>query len=342
MAVVSCRRASSLTASRSHGTVTVDQSTAVCRSGLGGVENEFESVSPVPVVVGPRVRVGGAVEESEEAPNVGCAQGVERARVRPMRRHSRSHSPAGRSVRESVIRPSAVSMSTIKKRRRLVLGSSRRGAPWWRRRTGSHRPRSAVAAEVDDLGREVAARGADGLGFEGCPCGEVGGLAGAEPLESSARSTIPRRSAPAEWGRPASTARCCMRRRRRVRRLAAAVSGRFDHLPRRLTPRPVGTRSGERRPLRVESGWESMFLMACLALRWRPHQLLGAAQSVCQIVAGEVDVDVGAGGVRLAKPGSDLSRRPSGLASAVAWVWRSMCGCSPSRPATEPMCSMIW
>ena len=56
-----------------------------------------------------------------------------------------------------------------------------------------------------------------------------------------------------------------------------------------------------------------MFLMACLALRWRPHQLLGAVQSVCQIVAGRGGCERRRWRRATGKPGSDLSRRPSGL-----------------------------
>ena len=54
-----------------------------CRPGLGGVEDELESVAPPPVIRGPWVGVGGPVKESEEPPDVGSAEGVE-VGVRPV------------------------------------------------------------------------------------------------------------------------------------------------------------------------------------------------------------------------------------------------------------------
>ena len=93
VAVVSCRRASSLTAVRSRQG-TVDQSTAGVSIRIGLRRGQVESVSPAPMVVGPQVGVGGAVRGAEEAPKVGRARRVEQAGVRPRCRH-RSQSLSG-------------------------------------------------------------------------------------------------------------------------------------------------------------------------------------------------------------------------------------------------------
>ena len=122
-AVVSCRRARSLTAARSHGTGTVAQSTAVwvdpdwvsSRTNSKPSRHRQWSALQGSGLVAP--------SRSRKKRRTYDAHSVSYEPVwGQLCRHSRTQSSAVRSVSEVVMRVAAVSISTIRKRRRLALG----------------------------------------------------------------------------------------------------------------------------------------------------------------------------------------------------------------------------
>ena len=146
-----------------------------------------------------------------------------------------------RSVSESVMRPVAVSINTMRTRRRLVLGVQ---SPRLTLVATTNRISSAAVRrerpEVDRLGAGPSAwrayRSCPGFG----PAGEVGGLASAKPLEVVRVAQPGGRGGVAAGAAQPVPLAVAVIDRAWIGGLPAAITDHVDDLPGRLAPRAIG------------------------------------------------------------------------------------------------------